>query len=259
MVSEKIRIKTQILSAVLPTVTNVASTSNKQIRITKTTRHAKAMTFFKDNLGKITVPADSELTEIANAANHQQRDTIVGIDLILPEKLVSRIEGLMLLKNSQKTNVVAGNEDTDKATNFWVELREVEYDSTKGIIDAAHRIKITSASDTTTVSGKITLTGKHSDDAKRIIIINPSNINATADPVTYVVETSLILDKPRDALLALEDKIDEMEEHYTKDNGDLSRNIDADLNFLKDYNGTAATSDQQKVYAITKYATAVNL
>jgi hypothetical protein len=110
----------------------------------------------------------------------------------------------------------------------------------------------------TNTGGKITLSGRHSDDAKKIIDINPNAVDDSADLVT-VTDGTLKLDTLRDALLALEDRVDEMEDHYAAGEGDFSRDIDADLNFLKDYNGDAATSDKQKIYALGIYKETVDL
>ena len=261
---DKTIIKIRSVKTTLPTFVGGVVNGKKKIRIAKD--GAKGLYFWKEGGAKFSTatPNDEGLATIANPAVFSQRDVIVGIDIDLPARLADRILGLAELKNSQSDKVTGGDEQADNATHFWVELREIEYDKTKGIVDANRRIVITDSSDTTTVSGKITLTGNHSNDAKKILIINPSNltgVSATdkANPVVYAVEGSVNFDSARDALLALEDKIDEMEAHYTKDEGSLSRDIDSDLNFLAGYNGDATTSVQQKVYAVDRYKNAVDL
>lgn len=90
--------------------------------------------------------------------------------------------------------------------------------------------------------------------------------NITMDPASEANSTTIGADPAAGKfsdyagdLIDLVDKLDEMNKHYTKDEGDLSRDIDADLNFLKPYNGAAVTTTAQKIYAITEYGDAVDL
>ncbi|CAJ0746963.1 20996_t:CDS:2 [Entrophospora sp. SA101] len=189
------------------------------------------------------------LSEISNVTAEKKKKDIKTIELILSNKLAGRVMGLIELKDALKDDITAGDEVSN--THFWVELNEIEYDKSKGIVDNTGKL-IISAKPSDVNAGKVSwLTGDHSDDAKKLVTINASNINQKADEVEYKTEDTGIFNGPRDALLALEDKLDGMKEHYTKDEGDIAnRDIDADLTFLEKYNDADTTSNEQKVYVI---------